>query len=104
MIFDGVLLRSVAHAEARQISITEGEQDHEDDEESVVVEKDGQMKTRLNVTQHEERNEEQPTTDGHRKYQAVFAGLQHKQMISSDFSSWSAVYLFLAFISPGKSH
>lgn len=62
-----LLLWSVAHAEARQVSVTEGEEDHEDDEEAVVVEEDGQEDTRLNVTQHEERNEQQATHDGHRE-------------------------------------
>ncbi|XP_037830705.1 cyclin-dependent kinase 15 isoform X1 [Kryptolebias marmoratus] len=71
-----------AHAEACQISVTEGKQDHKDDEKTIMVKKDGQMKSRLNVTQHEERDKDHPTYDGHRKYHAVFTRLEHKQTIS----------------------
>lgn len=69
------LLWAVAHAEARQVSVTKGKEDHEDDEEAIVVEEDWQVKTRLNVTQHEEGNEERSTQDTHRKNQTVFSGL-----------------------------
>lgn len=43
-----------------------------------MVKQDGQMKTRLNVTQHEERDEDHPTNDGHRKNYAIFGRLEHK--------------------------
>ena len=61
------LLWSETHAEAGQVSITEGEDDHEEDEPAVMMEEDGQVETRLNITQHEERDEDEAAHDGHRK-------------------------------------
>lgn len=61
------LLWSEAHAEAGQVSVTEGEDDHEEDEPAVMIEEDGQVETRLNITQHEERDEDETAHDGHRK-------------------------------------
>lgn len=65
------ILWTKAHAEACQVSITEGEKNYEEDEPAVMMEEDGQVETRLNVTQHEKRNEDETTHDGHRKYQTV---------------------------------
>lgn len=61
------LLWAVAHAETGQVAVTEGEDNHEDDEEAIMVEEDGQVETRLDVTQHEEGDEDQATQDKHRK-------------------------------------
>lgn len=60
-----------AHAEAGQVAITEGEEDDEEDEPAIVVEQDGQVMTRMNVTQHEKRDEEETTQDGDGKHHAV---------------------------------
>ena len=70
------LLWAVAHAEACQVSITEGEENHEDDEETVMMEVNGQVESRLNITQHEKGDEDHAAQDGHRKYHAVFARLE----------------------------
>lgn len=67
------ILWTVAHTEACQIPITEGEEDHVEDKEAVMMENDWQVGTRLNVAQHEERDEDQTTPDGHRKYCTVFS-------------------------------
>lgn len=61
------LLWSEAHAQAGQVSVTEGEEDHEEDEPAVMMEEDRQVETRVNVTQHEERDEDETTHDDHRK-------------------------------------
>ena len=67
MDHDWFLLWTVAHAETGEVSVTEGEDDHEDDEEAVMVEVDGQVESRLNVTEHEERHEDHATRYQHRK-------------------------------------
>lgn len=61
------VLWSKAHAQAGQVSVTEGEENHEDDEPAIVKKEDRQVKTRLNVTQHEERDEGEAANDEHRK-------------------------------------
>lgn len=50
-------LGSEAHAQTGQISVRKGKEDHEGDEPAVVWEVDGQIVARLDVTEHEERDE-----------------------------------------------
>lgn len=45
-----LLLWSIAHAQAGQVPITKGKEDHENNEETVMMEEDGQVETRLHVT------------------------------------------------------
>lgn len=81
--FAAFSLRSVAHAEAGQVAVAEGEEEHEGDEEAVVMEEDGQMEAGLNVAQHEERYENNASQDGRRQHPAVFTWL-HKHLVRSD--------------------
>lgn len=69
------LLGSEAHAEAGQVSVGEGEDDHEDDVQGVVGKPHGEGVTRLDVTQHEERDEDDPQAHHDRKPHAVFTRL-----------------------------
>lgn len=75
MRFYWFLLWSIAHAQAGQVPITEGEDNHEDDEETIVVEEDWQVETRLHVTQHEERDEDQAAHDGQGQQHTVLLWL-----------------------------
>lgn len=61
------LLGPEAHAETGQVAITEGKQDHEHDEKGIMIKEDGQVNTRLNVTQHEEWDENDTTHNHPRK-------------------------------------
>lgn len=61
------LLWSKTHAQAGQVSVTEGEEDHEDDEPAVMLEENWQVDTRLNVAQHEEGHKDHTTRNDHRK-------------------------------------
>lgn len=79
----GFLLWTITHAEACQVPVTEGKEDHEEDKEAVVMENDWQVGTRVNVAQHEERDEDQATPNGCRKYHTVFSWLEKKKTISS---------------------
>lgn len=67
-------LWSEAHAEAGQVSIAEGEEDHEDDVPGIMTEHHGQEDSGLNVTEHEERNEHQACDDQDGQPDAVFTG------------------------------
>lgn len=64
--FFALLLWSEAHTEAGQVTVSEGEEDHEDNEPGIMVEEDGQVVAGLNITQHEERDEDQASTDEER--------------------------------------
>lgn len=44
-----ISLWAEAHAQASQVSVREGEEQHETDEPGVMVEEDGEVETRLNV-------------------------------------------------------
>lgn len=70
------LLRSEAHAQTGQVSVTEGEQHHEEDEPGVMVEEDGQVEAGLDVTHHEERDKQDASGDGHREQQTVLPWLE----------------------------
>ncbi len=73
------ILWSEAHAETGQVSVAEGEEDHEDDVPGVVSEHHGQVVSGLDVTEHEERNEHQACDDQDGKPGAVFTGLNREQ-------------------------
>lgn len=75
----GARVRSLgaeAHAETGQVSVGEGEEDHEDDVPGVVGEDRGEAVARLHVAQHEERDEDEPQAHQDVKPDAVFARLQ----------------------------
>lgn len=71
-----LLLGSEAHAETGQVSVGEGEEDHEDDVPGVVGEQHREVVTRLNVTQHEEGDEDDPQAHQDRKPNTVFTRLE----------------------------
>lgn len=73
------VLWSEAHAETGQVSVTEGEEDHENDVPGVVSEHHGQVVSGLNVTEHEERNEHQACEDQDGQPDAVFTGLNREE-------------------------
>ncbi len=79
------VLWSEAHAETGQVSVAEGEEDHENDVPGVVSEHHGQVVSGLNVTEHEERNEHQACDDQDGQPDAVFTGLNREQSMS-DFN------------------
>lgn len=70
------LLGSKAHAEAGQVAIGEGEEDHEDDVPGVVGEQHWQVETWHHVAQHEERHEDDAQHHKDRKPDAVLTRLQ----------------------------
>lgn len=70
------LLGSKAHAEAGQVAVGEGEEDHEDDVPGVVGEQHGQVDPRRHVAQHEERHEDDAQRHEDRKPDAVLTRLQ----------------------------
>lgn len=80
------LLGSEAHAEAGQVSVGEGEDDHEDDVPGVVGEQNGEVLTRLDITQHEQRDEDDPQTHQDRKPPAVLTGLEREREKHSNIS------------------
>lgn len=61
------LLWSEAHAQTGQISVTEGKEDYEEDEPAIMMKEDRQVETRLNITQHEERDECETAHNDHWK-------------------------------------
>lgn len=73
-----VLLWSEAHAEAGQVSVGEGEDDYEDDEPGVMIKQNGEVVTRRDVAQHEERDEDEPQAHQHRKPDTVFTRLDRE--------------------------
>lgn len=73
------LLRSKAHAEAGQVSVGEGEEDHEDNVPRVVGEQHREVVTRLYVTQHEQRDEDDTQEHQDRKPDAVLIGLKRER-------------------------
>lgn len=68
-------LGSEAHAEAGQVAVGEGEEDHEDHVPGVVREEHGQVVAGLHVTQHEERHKHQPCRHQSGEPTAVLARL-----------------------------
>ena len=70
------LLGSKAHAETGQVSVGEGEEDHEDDVPDIVGERHREVVTGLNITKYEEGDEDNPQTHQGRKPHAVFTRLQ----------------------------
>lgn len=83
---EGVRVHSLgaeAHAETGQVSVGEGEDDHEDDVPGVVAKEHGEVEARLNVAQHEERDEDEPQAHQDGKPQAVFTRLQGKPQSSA---------------------
>lgn len=72
-----VSLWAVAHAQAGQVSVGEGEERHEGDEPAVMGEVDGEIGARMNVAQHEERDEGQSGPDKQGELQAVVPRLGH---------------------------
>jgi len=84
------LLGSKAHAETGQVSVGEGEEDHEDDVQGVVAKQHGEVVTRLHVAQHEEGDEDDPQAHHDRKPHAVFTRLERERTTSTtgtDFHS-----------------
>ena len=73
------LLGSKTHAEAGQVSVGEGEEDHEDDVPCVVVEQHREVVTRLHVTQHEQRDEDDTQEHQDRKPDTVLSGLKRER-------------------------
>ena len=71
-------LGSEAHAKAGQVSIGDGEEDHEDDVPGVMKEYNRQVFTGLHVAQHEKRYKDD--AEGHHHWQeaAVLPGLGEK--------------------------
>lgn len=88
----GFSLWTITHAEACQVPITEGKEDHEEDKEAVVMENDRQVGTRVNVAQHEERDEDQATPNGCRKYHTVFSWLEKKEYYQLTSFSLIGIY------------
>lgn len=72
-------LRSVGHAEGRQVSIGEGEQGHDDDEGKVVTEQDEFGV--LHVTHHEQRDEDQAGHHGRREQKALLRRLHNANRV-----------------------
>lgn len=72
-------LGAEAHAEAGQVAVGEGEEDHEEDVPGVVREDHGEVVTRLDVAQHEEGDEDEARRHQHREPDAVFAWLRRKR-------------------------
>lgn len=74
-----ISLWAETHAQAGQVSVGESEEHHEGDEPAVVDEEDGEFETRLNVAQHEERDEGQTGHDQQGELQAVLLRLGHRE-------------------------
>lgn len=72
-------LWSEAHAETGQVSVAEGEEDHEDDVPGVVREQHRQVVSGLNVAEDEERNEHHACDDQDGQPDAVFTGLNRER-------------------------
>lgn len=72
-----------AHAEAGQVAVGDGEEDHEDDVPGVMGEDDGQVVSGLHVAQHEKGDEDD--AEEHQQWQeaAVLAGLGEKHGVLS---------------------
>lgn len=77
-----VLLGPEAHAEAGQVSVAEGEEDHEEDVPGVVGEQHRQVVPGLDVTQHEERHEDHTETHHDWQDDAVLTGLKGQKRTS----------------------
>lgn len=75
-------LRSVGHAKARQVAIREGEQSHDGDEGTVVSEEDEFGV--LDVTHHDQRDEDQTRQHGDRKQAAPLRRLQNHHQRNSE--------------------
>lgn len=73
------LLWSEAHAETGQVSVGEREESHEDDVPGVVAKQHWEIVTRLNVAQHEERDEDDSEDHQDGQPQTVFTWLQTKE-------------------------
>lgn len=67
-----------AHAEAGQVAVGDGEEDHEDDVPGVMGEEDGQVVPGLHVAQHEQGDEDDAEEHQHWQEAAVLAGLGEK--------------------------
>lgn len=72
-------LGAEAHAQAGQVPVGEGEDDHEDDVPGVVGKDDGEATARLNVAQHEEGDEDEPGHHQDGEPPAVLAWLPGKK-------------------------
>lgn len=74
------LLGSKAHAEAGQVSVGKGEKNHEDDVPGIMAEPHGLGNhTRLDITEHEEGDEDDPQAHEDRKPDAVLARLEREK-------------------------
>lgn len=78
-------LGAEAHAEAGQVAVGEGEEDHEEDVPGVVGEDDGEVVTRLDVAQHEEGDEDEARRHQRWEPDAVFAWLRRRK--TTDFKT-----------------
>lgn len=78
------LLGSKAHAEAGQVSVGKGEKNHEDDVPGIMAEPHGLGNhTRLDITEHEEGDEDDPQAHEDRKPDAVLARLERERNTKS---------------------
>lgn len=76
----------VGHAERRQVSVAEGEQDHDGDKGAVVAEDDGEPGV-LHVAQHDQRDVDHAGHHGHGEQDAVPRRLRKHQQSCSGSSS-----------------
>lgn len=90
------LLGSKAHAEAGQVAVGEGEEDHEDDVPGVVGEQHGQVETWHHVAQHEERHEDDTQRHEDRKPDAVLTWLQRDTVTFKTGNNNNSVTLLIS--------
>lgn len=76
------LLGSKAHAKTGQVSVGEGEDDHEDDVPGIMGKQNREVVTRLDVAQHEERDEDEPHSHQDGKPNAVLTRLERNKQKS----------------------
>lgn len=75
-------LGAKAHAEAGQVSVGEGEEDHEDNEPGIMFKEHGQVVAWLNITQHEERHKGNTGQQHHRQEFTVLSRLVVRNIVS----------------------
>lgn len=88
------LLGSEAHAEAGQVSVGEGEQDHEEYVPGVVRKPHREVGARMDVAQHEERDEDHSHATQDRKPDTVLTRLDTQRETHSQYGTrqQAAVY------------
>lgn len=53
----------IGHGKADKVATGQREQNHDDGERDIVVEVDGKVKARLDIAEHQQRDEHQPGDD-----------------------------------------